>query len=68
LQFFKTFRAVLGPTQLFSGYWWLFLGRALACRRHITVDCVFLKHKDLRNMTASSPVGLVANTRLDIVP
>jgi hypothetical protein len=25
-QFFRTFRAVLGPTQLFNGNWWLFPG------------------------------------------
>jgi len=68
LQFFKTFRAVLGPTHLLNGYWWLFLGHALACRTHRTVDRVFFKHKDLQNMTVNSPIGLMANTRLCVLP
>jgi len=42
---------------------------ALAYKRYKTLSCMFLKPKDLENMSMNVPIiSVVANTRLGIVP
>ena len=40
----------------------------LACKRYRTLECVFLKPKDLENMKVNGLISLVANPRIGSIP